>query len=79
MNDRIIFDPMAVWGPGRYQFDHEAISRASTGTWPVGELETKWPEIVATLVAPVMRAAGCGGVVTTDWVRGQRGRWRQGG
>lgn len=74
LTDRRIGDPMAIWGA--HQFDKGAETRASSGSWPVANLEDKWPQIVAQLAGPVMRAAGIGQVVTPDWVKGQSGRWR---
>ncbi len=76
LGGRAIADPRALWHPAMYRFDEDVTDRASKGTWRVGDLKEKWPEIAAKLVAPVMRAANCDNVVTADWIRGQAARWR---
>lgn len=77
LEGRVISDPTALWHPGMYRFDSDAGNRVATGTWPVIDLKEKWPTVVAKLVAPVMRAAGCDRVVTAEWVKGQEQRWRR--
>src|SRR5260221_4576976 len=71
LEGRVLADPRSRWSP-EYQFGEEASYRVSIGTWQVSQLTEKWPDIVAHLASPVMRAANCGDVITPDWVRGQQ-------
>jgi hypothetical protein len=70
---RQIADPTARW-VGRFQqsrTDH----RVSSGSWPVGSLNSNLSEIVAALGSPVARAFDIGHVFSPQWVESQRGRW----
>lgn len=74
LTGRRIADPMSWWGP--HQFDKGTQTRVASDSWTVAQLEEKWPQIVAALAGPVMRAAGIGQVVTAEWVKQQSARWR---
>ena len=74
LTGRVVADPTALWGVGHSRVS-QADHRASSGSWPVGSLNSNLSEIVATLGSPVARAFDMGHAFTPQWVEGQRGRW----
>jgi hypothetical protein len=49
--------------------------RASTGSYPVTMLTTGWPDIVAGLVAPLMRCFATDQMITADRIRNDSSTW----
>jgi hypothetical protein len=74
--DRKLHSPDARW------FIRNSVSgtddRAATGSYPVTMLTNEWPDIVAELVAPLMRSFSTDLVLTPDWIRGQAPTWLRG-
>ena len=69
---RELFDPAGNWPhSGAAIGDHRAVSLAV----PLASLATAWPETVARLMAPVMRALEPDLLLGADWVRGQAAGW----
>jgi hypothetical protein len=69
---RELFDTEARWphrGPALG--DH----CVSTLHVPLARLAQSWPEVVAQLIAPVMRAVEPDVVLDAEWVRAQAPRW----
>ena len=72
---RELFDPEARWAQsGAALGDH----RAAALDVPIASLLQAWPEAVARLMAPVLRALEPDLVLDADWVRAQAPRWRRG-
>jgi hypothetical protein len=72
LGGRELFDPDMRWphhGPALG--DH----RAATVQVPLPRLYEAWPEVVAQLVAPVLRAIEPNLVLGADWVKSQAPRW----
>jgi hypothetical protein len=69
LSGRVIWDPWGVWWPDERVATSD--QRITTGSWPVSMLENGWPEIVAQLAAPVIRAFPSDFKMSADWVRGQ--------
>lgn len=73
---RELFDPHANWVQrGAAVDDHRVV----TTQMPVASLGQAWPEMVAQIMAPVLRALEPDLALGGDWVRGQMARWAQGG
>ncbi|HEY6430893.1 MAG TPA: hypothetical protein VIZ17_02840 [Acetobacteraceae bacterium] len=69
---RELFDPAGNWPhSGTAIGDHRAVSM----TVPLASLASAWPETVARLMAPVMRALEPDLLLGADWVRGQAVGW----
>ncbi|HEX5327225.1 MAG TPA: hypothetical protein VFW75_11200 [Acetobacteraceae bacterium] len=75
------------WGLAGRELHGQAASWAQTGAAvgdhraasldvPLAALAEAWPEAVARLMAPVLRALEPDLVLGPDWVRAQAGRWR---
>jgi hypothetical protein len=73
LENRILYDPLAVFY-GNYQAKTDR--RITMGVWPIGMLSNGLEEIVTQLGQPVVRMFTSNFVITPDWVRGQRKRWR---
>lgn len=73
LQGRILHSPYALWSmrPTPAGDGH----RTSTGTFPVTMLGNGLPEIVAKLIAPLMRAFTTEQLIGPDWVRGQSKTW----
>jgi hypothetical protein len=64
--------PNTLWRPGsKAQND----ARISSGTWPLAAVVDDWPDIVATLAGPVMRAFTSDFRVSAGWVRERSSDW----
>jgi hypothetical protein len=72
--DRRVADPTALWFPGRSNVS-QTTHRVTSGSWPVGSLNSNLVEIVAMLGSPIARAFEIGDVFTPKWVEGQLARW----
>jgi hypothetical protein len=75
LSARHLYDPQANWfderdARGDAHGDHRIASR----TWPVGTLNGGWAEIVAELIAPVMRIFAPDFKITTNWVHDEVAR-----
>ena len=71
---RELFDPEGRWAQsGAALGDH----RAAALDVPIASLMQAWPEAVARLMAPVLRALEPDLVLDADWVRAQAPRWRR--
>ena len=71
---RTLFDPEGRWAQtGAALGDH----RAAALDVPIASLVQAWPEAVARLMAPVLRALEPDLVLNADWVRAQAPRWRR--
>jgi hypothetical protein len=73
LNNRGLFDPIGRF-LGNYRARRDAL--VSTGTWPATYLANGLEEIVAKLGQPAIRTFTNEFVLTPEWVKGQRGRWR---
>ena len=72
---RELFDPEGRWAQsGAALGDH----RAAALDVPIASLLQAWPEAVARLMAPVLRALEPDLVLDAEWVRAQAPRWRRG-
>jgi hypothetical protein len=72
LGGRELFDPDSRWphrGPALG--DH----RVATLQVPLARLVEAWPEVVAQLIAPVLRAVEPNLVLDAEWVRNQAPRW----
>ena len=76
LHSRILHSPGALWSMRRAPAtgDH----RVSAGTFPVTMLSNGLHEIVAKLIAPLMRAFTTDQLIGVDWVRGQEKTWLRG-
>lgn len=73
---REVFDPHASWVQrGAASDDHRVV----TTQMPAASLGQAWPEMVAQIMAPVLRAFEPDLALGGDWVRGQMARWAQAG
>ncbi len=73
---RQLFDPHASWVQrGTASDDHRVV----TTQMAASSLGQAWPEMVAQIIAPVLRAFEPDLALGGDWVRGQMERWAQGG
>ena len=69
LSGRVIWDPWGVWWPEERVATSD--QRVTNGSWPVSTLENGWPEIVAQLAAPVIRAFPSDFKMNANWIRGQ--------
>jgi hypothetical protein len=70
--ERELYDPQGRWPyKGPAMGDH----RAATVQVPLPRLYESWHEVVAQLIAPVMRAIEPTLVLDADWVKLQAPRW----
>ena len=76
LQGRILHSPEALWSMRGFQSASER--RASTGTFPVTMLSNGLPEIVAKLIAPLMRGFTTDQLIDPNWVRGQSKTWLRG-
>ena len=76
LKGRILHSPNALWSMRRASSDSD--HRVSTGVFPVTMLSNNLPEIVAKLIAPLMRAFATDQLIGPDWVRGQSTTWLRG-
>jgi Putative DNA-binding domain len=76
LQGRILHSPSTLWSMRRAlaPSDH----RVATGVFPVTMLSNGLPEIVAKLIAPLMRAFTTDQLIGPDWVRGQSKTWLRG-
>jgi Putative DNA-binding domain len=76
LEGRILDSPNALWSMRRASSvgDH----RVSTGVFPVTMLSNGLAEIVAKLIAPLMRAFATDQLIGPNWVRGQSKTWLRG-
>ncbi|HEY1980190.1 MAG TPA: ATP-binding protein [Xanthobacteraceae bacterium] len=76
LNGRILHSPNAIWYRRRFQSasDH----KSSTATIPVTMLRNGLPDVVAKLIAPLMRGFTTEQLIGPDWVRGQSNTWLRG-
>jgi hypothetical protein len=74
LSGRVPADPISHWFPGQSP-QSRTNHRVSTGSWPVGSLNSNLSEIVAALGSPVARVFEIGHIFTPQWVEGQRSRW----
>lgn len=74
LKGRQIADPQRHWSPGRVANSDE---RTTTGSWPVSAMETEWPEIVASLGAPMIRAFATDLNLGPDFVRSHAAEWKR--
>jgi hypothetical protein len=76
LHGRILHSPNALWSMRRTPSasDH----RVSTDTFPVTMLGNSLPEIVAKLIAPLMRSFTTDQLIGPKWVRGQSNTWLRG-
>jgi hypothetical protein len=73
---REVFDPHVRWVQrGAAIEDHRVV----TTQMPAASLGQAWPEMVAQIMAPVLRAFEPDLALGGDWVRGQMERWTKGG
>jgi hypothetical protein len=72
---RELFDPEANWAHRRSAIDD---NRLVTMQMPAASLAQAWPEAVAQIMAPVLRAFDLDLALGPDWVRAQTARWRTG-
>lgn len=72
---RELFDPHANWANRRPSVDDH---RVATLQVPVASLVQAWPDLVAQIMAPVMRAFDPDLALGADWVRAQASRWEKG-
>jgi hypothetical protein len=71
---RVFFSPNTHWYPDYRAHDaHRLVNRA----WPFSSVVADWPEIVAWLAAPVVRAFTSEWVMTPQWVTDQSRAWRR--
>jgi hypothetical protein len=73
---RELFDPKTNWVHRDPTDDDHRIATAQASAASLGHA---WPETVAQLLAPVLRAFEPSLTLEPDWVRGQMARWAQGG
>jgi hypothetical protein len=72
LQGRVIRDPWNMWLD---QWTARGDHRVAADTWPITMLKDAWPEIVANLAAPVMRAFTTDIALSPTWVRGQSSKW----
>ncbi len=70
---RELFDTDARWVHHGPALDDR---RVATAQVPLASLAQTWPEVVAMLIAPVLRAFEPDLVLDADWVRAQAPKWR---
>jgi hypothetical protein len=75
LNGRELFDPQTRWVQRHPATDNH---RVVTTQMPAASLGQAWPEMVAQIMAPVLRAFEPDLALGGDWVRGQMARWSQG-
>jgi Putative DNA-binding domain len=72
LQGRVIRDPWNMWLD---QWTARGDHRVAADSWPITMLKDAWPEIVANLAAPVMRAFTTDIALSPTWVRGQSSKW----
>jgi hypothetical protein len=72
LRGRVIRDPWNMWLD---QWTARGDDRVATGSWPITMLKDAWPEIVADLAAPAIRAFTTEISLSAVWVRGQSAKW----
>jgi hypothetical protein len=71
--ERLLRDPVGrCFGENRATTNQRVI----LGSWPIGALSNALEEIVAQLGQPVVRIFTNDFVISAEWVKGQRNRWR---
>ncbi|MCZ4347437.1 ATP-binding protein [Devosia neptuniae] len=73
LSNRTLGDPIRQWSPGRIARTDKKLTR---GTWPLGEVIENWAQIVATLIAPLVRTFDPNLELTKEWVLGESEHWR---
>lgn len=74
LSGRQLFHPNTTWLPGsKAQSD----ARTASGAWPLAAVVDDWPEIVAALAGPVMRAFTSDFRIDANWVRDRSRDWLQ--
>lgn len=74
LQGRILHSPNALWS-FRWREPSGGDHRVSVGAFPVTMLDNGLPEIVAKLIAPLMRAFTTDQIIDPGWVSGQRRTW----
>ncbi len=72
LSGRELFDPHANWVNRRAAIDDH---RVTTLQAPVASLAQAWPDLVAQLIAPVLRSFESDLTLDAKWVRAQTSRW----
>ena len=73
LKGREIHDRYGLWSPGRIaQSDSRLVER----TYSLPTIQGQWPQIVADLVAPVMRAFSSAVSLDAEWIKEQASKWR---
>jgi hypothetical protein len=73
---RELFDPHVNWAHRDAAVDDHRIVTLQA---PAASLAQPWPELVAQIMAPVLRAFEPDLALGGDWVRSQMARWAQSG
>jgi hypothetical protein len=74
LRGRRLHSPNALWS--MRDFESRGDDRTFTGSYPVTMLTNAWPDVVADLIAPLMRSFSADQVLTNaDWIRGQAPTW----
>jgi hypothetical protein len=72
LRGRELFDPDARWAHRGPALDDRRVAGLQV---PIAALAQTWPEVVAQLIAPVLRAFEPDLVLGADWVRSQAPKW----
>jgi hypothetical protein len=72
LTGRELFDPDRHWPHRGPALSDRSVATAQV---PLGRLANAWPEVVAQLIAPVVRAVEPDVALDGDWVRRQAPRW----
>ena len=73
LSGRVLFDPATRWvQSGASLVSHRIVTQEV----PLATVARNWPEVVAHLMAPLLRAIEQDLALTGDWVRAQAGEWR---
>lgn len=70
--DRTLGDPNHDWNPRLAR----VATKATRGTWPLGDVVSDWPKVVAELIAPLARAFGTDLKLGRGWVEAESKDWR---
>jgi hypothetical protein len=73
LSGRGFYSPSALWHFSDYVARSDR--RIATGSFPVTMLKDRWPEIVAALIAPLIRTFSTEYTVSASWISGQAPMW----
>jgi hypothetical protein len=73
LRDRKLHSPGTLWS--MRSFVSRSDQRTAVGSYPVTMLPNSWPDVVADLVAPLMRSFSTDEVLDPSWIRGQAPNW----